>query len=132
MPVGSFSSESRTLYVGGLPGGRFATKLKERLAEHFGEWGELENINYIPRINAAFVRYRLRANAEFARVRRTCVGHGVCVCVPADAGAWWRGCNQVAMENQNLGGNEILNVRWAHDDPNPVAKRAVRLVSLCV
>lgn len=36
------------------------------------------------------------------------------------------------MENQNLGGNEILNVRWAHDDPNPVAKRAVRLVSLCV
>ena len=54
MPVGSFSSESRTLYVGGLPGGRFATKLKERLAEHFGEWGELENINYIPRINAAF------------------------------------------------------------------------------
>ena len=81
MPVGSFSSESRTLYVGGLPGGRFATKLKERLAEHFGEWGELENINYIPRINAAFVRYRLRANAEFARVRRTCV----CVCARAPA-----------------------------------------------
>ena len=32
-------------------------------------------------------------------------------------------CVQVAMENQNLGKKEILNVRWAHDDPNPIAKR---------
>jgi hypothetical protein len=28
------------------------------------------------------------------------------------------------MGNQALDQNEVLNVRWAHDDPNPVAKDA--------
>lgn len=32
---------------------------------------------------------------------------------------------QLAMEGQALEGSEILNVRWAHDDPNPVAREAV-------
>ena len=30
-----------------------------------------------------------------------------------------------AMSNQSLLAEEILNIRWAHDDPNPVAKEAV-------
>lgn len=35
-----------------------------------------------------------------------------------------------AMGNQSLDQNEILCLRWAHDDPNPVAQDAInRLVS---
>ena len=45
--------------------------------------------------NIAFVRYRLRGAAEFAKV---------------------------AMADQPLDGDEKLNVRWAYDDPNPIAK----------
>lgn len=47
----------------------------------------------------AFVRYRLRCNAEFAKVAMTC---------------------------QDLGGGEILNIRWSYTDPNPVARKAVQ------
>ena len=28
------------------------------------------------------------------------------------------------MKSQSLGNNEILNIRWANEDPNPVAKAA--------
>ena len=51
------------------------------------------------RLAIAFVRYRYRANAEFAKV---------------------------AMANQSLDNKEVINVRWAMDDPNPVARQAVR------
>lgn len=44
----------------------------------------------------AFVTYKTRANAEFARE---------------------------AMMNQNLENNEIINVRWATADPNAIANR---------
>ena len=30
------------------------------------------------------------------------------------------------MANQTLGQNEVLNVKWAYDDPNPVAQEAMR------
>lgn len=58
----------------------------------------LQHINVIHRKSIAFVRYRFRANAEFARV---------------------------SMTNQSLGNGEILNVRWAFDDPNPITKKAI-------
>jgi hypothetical protein len=32
---------------------------------------------------------------------------------------------RVAMSNQAVVGGEVLNIRWANDDPNPVAKRAI-------
>ena len=28
------------------------------------------------------------------------------------------------MSNQAIEHEEVLNIRWAHDDPNPVAKQA--------
>jgi hypothetical protein len=96
-PVGSFTVDSRTIYIGGIkkvPGFDVYTAL----AEQFGAFGEVEHINVIHRKSIAFVRYRFRANAEFGRV---------------------------AMSNQNLGNGEILNVRWAYDDPNPITKRAI-------
>lgn len=97
--VGSFSADEqteRTLYVGGL----FVTPdLQAIVYKHFNEWGETDNVRVLHSKGVAFVRYRKRASAEFAKE---------------------------AMQNQALDNNEILNVRWATDDPNPwVQKRKV-------
>jgi hypothetical protein len=60
----------------------------------FEVWGEVENVNIITRLAVAFVRYRCRTSAEYALQ---------------------------SMGNQSLGNGEVLNVRWAYDDPNPAA-----------
>ena len=62
--VGDFNSSCRTLFVGGV---KSSSDVRGALERHFGAWGELENINYIERKAIAFVRYRCRANCEFAR-----------------------------------------------------------------
>ena len=115
--AGCYTSDSRTLYVGNLradtavtpqlsngggpvPSRGGGAKLApqdatvEMLYRHFGEWGEIENINFIERKNIAFIRYRMRVNAEFARE---------------------------AMDHQALDGKEVISCKWAFDDPNPVA-----------
>ena len=98
--TGSFANPCRTLYVAGLLRERYNSnkEFEDAVWRHFGEWGELENINVIHRISTAFPRYRLRTSAEFAKE---------------------------AMRGQSLDQGEILNVKWAHDDPNPVAKEAI-------
>lgn len=96
--VGNFTRNSRTLYVGGLKSPKDDPKATEAaLWKQFGEWGEVENINVIYRLSICFVRYRHRMSAEFAKE---------------------------AMTNQALEHGEVLNIRWAFDDPNPVAKEA--------
>ncbi|GMH84743.1 hypothetical protein TrVE_jg5255 [Triparma verrucosa] len=99
--AGSFEKPSRTLYVGRLRPDKWAgdKELHAALKKQFGEWGEVEHINLISRKNIAFVRYRFRSGAEFGKE---------------------------AMCNQTLGQGEIINVRWAHDDPNPIAQEAIR------
>ncbi|CAE7475619.1 cwc2, partial [Symbiodinium microadriaticum] len=77
---------------------RFFCAHEAALWKHFGEWGELENVNVIQRLSIAFVRFRVRTSAEFAKE---------------------------AMANQSLDQGEILDIRWAHDDPNPVAQDAI-------
>eukprot|EP01034_Spumella_vulgaris_P039440 gene39440-48738_t len=72
--------------------------LEDALWRHFGEWGELESMNVIHRLSIAFPRYRLRTSAEFAKE---------------------------AMTGQTLDKGEILSIRWAHDDPNPVAQDSI-------
>lgn len=62
---------------------------------NFIEWGELESVRVIWDKSIAFVRYKLRAAAEFAKE---------------------------AMADQSLGYREVINVRWANEDPNPRAK----------
>ena len=95
--VGSFSAEpqtARTLYVGGIS---VTPDIQSVVYEHFKEWGEIDNVRVLQSKGVAFVRYKNRSNAEFARE---------------------------AMQNQSLDSGEILNVRWATDDPNPwVQKR---------
>lgn len=98
--TGSFMKPCRTLFVGNLQKARYKTPelLEEAVWRHFSEWGELENVNVIHRLNIAFPRYRLRTNAEFAKV---------------------------AMSNQKLDFAEVLSIKWAHDDPNPMAQEAI-------
>ncbi|KAI8615138.1 hypothetical protein BC830DRAFT_323661 [Chytriomyces sp. MP71] len=89
--VGSFEKDNRTLYVGqlGLDGG-----LEDILYRHFIEWGEIEYLRLLKGKGVAFIRFKSRVSAEFAKE---------------------------AMHCQSLDNNEILNVRWATEDPNPKA-----------
>lgn len=93
--VGSFSRENRTLYIGGLKPEIPVRTYEQIMRKHFGEWGDLEYVRVLPVRGIGFVRYRLRTAAEFAKV---------------------------AMADQSLDDDEAINVRWAHPDPNPVAK----------
>lgn len=101
--VGSFNNPSRTLYVGGILKSTYRNQeeVEAALWKHFGEWGEVEHINFVPRLSIAFVRFRLRTNCEFAKE---------------------------AMQNQALDGEECLNLKWAYDDPNPKAQDAIKYV----
>ena len=105
--VGSFQKNTRTLYVGQLKttpyeeseGGGGPMALKKVVERHFGEFGEVEHVNVIWRLSIAFVRYRFRLNSEFAKE---------------------------AMAGQSLDHGEILNIRWAYDDPNPMVQKAIQ------
>ncbi|CAG8784983.1 6251_t:CDS:2, partial [Cetraspora pellucida] len=90
--VGSFNRENRTLYVGYI---HINPDMEEIVRKHFSEWGEIEKIKILKDKGVAFVTYMSSLNAEFAKE---------------------------AMSNQSLDHNEVLNVRWATDDPNPRAK----------
>jgi hypothetical protein len=97
--VGSYSRECTTLYayIGGaatLP----AATLAQLVRENFAEWGPVDDVTVVAAKAIAFVRYRWRASAEFAKA---------------------------AMHQQTLAGAEssaVLDVRWANDDPNPRAR----------
>ncbi len=102
MGAGSFNDPCRTVYVGKLQRTPYADKPKELelvLWKHFGEFGEVENINVIWDKSIAFVRFRFRSHAELAKE---------------------------AMANQTLDHDEILDIKWAFEDPNPVAREAIR------
>eukprot|EP00656_Telonema_subtile_P003622 TRINITY_DN1164_c0_g1_i2.p1 TRINITY_DN1164_c0_g1~~TRINITY_DN1164_c0_g1_i2.p1 ORF type:complete len:402 (+),score=124.35 TRINITY_DN1164_c0_g1_i2:92-1297(+) len=91
--VGNFIRESRTLYVGRIKA-LPKHELEEQIYRHFSEWGDIQEYRVVEKKQIAFVRFYSRMNAEFARE---------------------------AMMEQPLDDDEILNVRWAHDDPNPTA-----------
>ena len=104
--VGSFFSMSRTLYVGyGAASEKLGAKLQEVFERVFSEWGPLEDIYIVRGKSIAFVRYVFRASAEMAK--ETMNNQSL-------QPAWWPGAPAVP---------EVLNVRWAYDDPNPVAIR---------
>lgn len=94
--VGSFTADdetSRTLYVGGISK---SPSMHSVVYKHFQEWGDIDNIRVLDGKGVAFVRYKDRANAEFA---------------------------MEAMQRQSLDNNEVLNIRWATKDPNPWAEK---------
>ncbi|PWW72735.1 hypothetical protein C7212DRAFT_224971 [Tuber magnatum] len=90
--VGSFMRQNHTLYVGRI---HVSDEIEEIVARHFSEWGQIERIRVLNSRGVGFVTYSNEANAQFAKE---------------------------AMAHQSLDHNEILNVRWATTDPNPMAQ----------
>ncbi|KAJ8102566.1 hypothetical protein POJ06DRAFT_51823 [Lipomyces tetrasporus] len=90
--VGSFMRQNRTIYVGRIS---VSDDIEEVVARHFAEWGDIERIRVLNSRGVGFVTYVNEANAQFAKE---------------------------AMAHQSLDHNEVLNVRWATVDPNPLAK----------
>ncbi|MCJ1351291.1 MAG: Pre-mRNA-splicing factor [Icmadophila ericetorum] len=91
--VGSFMRQNRTLYVGRI---HVTDDIEEVAARHFAEWGQIDRIRVLTSRGVAFVTYTNEANSQFAKE---------------------------AMAHQSLDHNEILNVRWATVDPNPMAQK---------
>ena len=91
--VGSFLRQNRTLYVGRI---HVTDDIEEVVARHFAEWGQIDRIRVLTARGVAFVTYSNEANSQFAKE---------------------------AMAHQSLDHNEILNVRWATVDPNPLAQK---------
>ncbi|KAM0144563.1 hypothetical protein ACHAP3_000592 [Botrytis cinerea] len=97
--TGSFMRQNRTIYVGRI---HASDDIEEIVARHFAEWGQVERIRVLNTRGVAFITYSNEANAQFAKE---------------------------AMAHQSLDHNEILNVRWATADPNPMAQaREVRRI----
>jgi hypothetical protein len=117
--VGSFNRQNRTLYVGRIKETGNGQETEEVVRRHFKEFGDIERsaclyslVFLIPRSyqstplyavrvlqyrSVAFVTYVSELHAQFAKESMAC---------------------------QSLDNDEILNVRWATEDPNPVQKVA--------
>lgn len=90
--VGSFMRQNRTVYIGRI---HVTEDIEEVVARHFAEWGQVERIRVLNTRGVAFITYSNEANAQFAKE---------------------------AMAHQALDHSEVLNVRWATADPNPMAQ----------
>ncbi|CAK7275027.1 Pre-mRNA-splicing factor [Sporothrix epigloea] len=90
--VGSFLRPNRTVYVGRI---HVSEDIEEIVARHFAEWGQIERTRVLNTKGVAFITYTNEANAQFAKE---------------------------AMAHQSLDHEEVLNVRWATVDPNPMAQ----------
>ncbi|KAI0649030.1 hypothetical protein C8Q79DRAFT_903689 [Trametes meyenii] len=95
--VGSFQRQNRTLYIGRIKETGTGAETEEVVRRHFKEWGEIEKIRVLQYRSVAFVTYVSELNAQFAKESMAC---------------------------QSLDNDEILNVRWATEDPNPTSKVA--------
>lgn len=114
--VGSFNRQNRTLYVGRIKETGNGQETEEVVNRHFKEFGVIERSTSLPKMHnvqpltpitrsvrilqyrsVAFVTYVHEVHAQFAKEAMAC---------------------------QSLDNDEILNVRWATEDPNPVQKVA--------
>ncbi|KAH9945113.1 uncharacterized protein BXZ73DRAFT_38446 [Epithele typhae] len=93
--VGSFQRQNRTLYIGRIKETGTGVETEEVVRRHFKEWGEIEKIRVLQYRSVAFVTYVSEMNAQFAKEAMSC---------------------------QSMDNDEILNVRWATEDPNPTSK----------
>ncbi|CAG7849313.1 Pre-mRNA-splicing factor CWC2 [Serendipita indica DSM 11827] len=93
--VGSFQRENRTLYIGRIKETGPGPDTEEVVRRHFSEWGEIDRLRVLQYRGIAFVTYVHEVNAQFAREAMAC---------------------------QSMDNDEILNVRWATEDPNPTTK----------
>ncbi|KAF8176724.1 hypothetical protein K438DRAFT_2022546 [Mycena galopus ATCC 62051] len=103
--VGSFNRMNRTLYIGRIKETGNGLETEEVVMRHFKEWGQIEHddsetgwaVKVLQYRSVAFVTYVSELHAQFAKEAMAC---------------------------QSMDNDEILNVRWATEDPNPVQKVA--------
>jgi Torus domain len=123
--VGTFTRQNRTLYVGRIKETGAGPETEEVVRRHFKEWGDIEHsasplylrlalflsqcgqlttshptlrtVRVLQYRSVAFVTYVSEHHAQFAKEAMAC---------------------------QSLDNDEILNVRWATEDPNPTSKVA--------
>mmetsp|Transcript_11208 Transcript_11208/g.41957 ORF Transcript_11208/g.41957 Transcript_11208/m.41957 type:complete len:425 (+) Transcript_11208:205-1479(+) len=94
--VGSFKRECKILYVGGL---KNVHNLESSLVKNFKEWGQLEYVRLFKEKCYAFVKYKLRLCAEFAKE---------------------------AMDAHIIpGASFMLDIRWATEDPDDLATKRI-------
>lgn len=110
--VGSFRKHNKTLYVGGISsalGNRplRSNQIESRIRFLFSQLGEIDKLYYLEPKNCAFIKFKRQSNAEFAK---EAVANQTLL-IPSD--------REWADRLQMTG----LQVKWAHDDPNPRAKR---------
>jgi len=94
--VGTFSRINKTLYIGHIS---TTPDREEIVRKHFEKFGEIEYVKVLKDKAVAFVQYKLRSVAEFVKE---------------------------AMYGQSLDGDEVLNVRWATEDPNPKVQQELQ------
>lgn len=92
--IGSFNSVNKTLYIGGLI---VKDNTQDLLNKEFRKLGKIAKINVINNKNCGFVTFKNESSAQFAKE---------------------------AMFGQSLYGTDILNLKWANEDPNPAAIKA--------
>lgn len=110
--VGSFQSLNSTLYIGGITNALNGKPLKpiqieNRLKYVLTPLGPLEKIRYIENKNCAFIKFKDSINAEFAKE----VISNQTLLLPNDK-EW----------DRKMDGMGLL-VKWAHEDPDPNAKK---------
>lgn len=97
--AGAFGRDNKVLYVG-----RVASypDMEEVIIRHFSPFGEIAKVNALRSRGVVFIEYTKRIYAEFSKE---------------------------VMANQKLEKKEILNVRWATEDPNPGSKEEFQQLS---
>lgn len=92
--IGSFNTVNKTLYIGGLI---IKDNTQDLLNKEFRKLGKIAKINVINNKNCGFITFKNESSAQFAKE---------------------------AMFGQSLYGTDILNIKWANEDPNPAAIKA--------
>lgn len=101
--AGSFLKPTSTLYISGIPVEEMLADGKHvevEIFKIFGEFGEVDHLRIFTHRCFGFIRFKLRAAAEFALA---------------------------AMAGQTTGYGEVLQVTFALDDPNPGVQKRLRL-----
>ncbi|KAH3661831.1 hypothetical protein OGAPHI_006009 [Ogataea philodendri] len=98
--VGSFNKVNKTLFVEKFHS--MDGNIEMLVNKNFGEYGQVERTRVVKSKSIAFVTYRLESQAQFAKE---------------------------AMYGQSLlkeNVQEALNIKWANEDPDPVARKRNR------
>ena len=125
--VGTFTRQNRTLYVGRIKEVGTGEETEETVRRHFKEWGEVEKSAFestrslVPPCRETAPLFH-KAGAHFFRAVRVLQYRSVAFVTYANE--YNAQFAKEAMACQSLDNDEILNVRWATEDPNPTSKVA--------